>query len=254
MLHSVVEYNLFDVTKLLVFSEELCVLNDIWIICSMNNAKCVRQSFTAGQSLPPGFRAARQCFCCKEVVITHVRVARPLSIKLCTKKINISKKNEKKKMYPLRMITGPKECCTEIFRQICAGTSEFIFNKQTRYSNVDITDLWLPKDEAIMVKVSCSMTQSPPPARPGFEPTFWQHQTSSPMHWTARPRQIMEEFTDVVTNLIGLGSEIQTRYCCKGHYRKGAPLAVWWWRWLLFTVELRSIESALSSSASPSYS
>ena len=42
----------------------------------MNNAKCVRQSFTAGQSLPPGFCAARQCFCCKEVVITHVRVAR----------------------------------------------------------------------------------------------------------------------------------------------------------------------------------
>ena len=29
MLHSVVEYNLFDVTKLLVFSEELCILNDI---------------------------------------------------------------------------------------------------------------------------------------------------------------------------------------------------------------------------------
>ena len=29
MLHSVVEYNLFDVTKLLVFFEELCILNDI---------------------------------------------------------------------------------------------------------------------------------------------------------------------------------------------------------------------------------
>ena len=29
MLHSVVEYNLFDVTKLLVFSEELYILNDI---------------------------------------------------------------------------------------------------------------------------------------------------------------------------------------------------------------------------------
>ena len=26
----------------------------------------------------PGFRAARQCFCCKEVVIAHIRVARPL--------------------------------------------------------------------------------------------------------------------------------------------------------------------------------
>ena len=42
--------------------------------------------FTAGQSLPSGFRAASsECFCCKEVVIAHVRVARPLSIKLCTK-------------------------------------------------------------------------------------------------------------------------------------------------------------------------
>ena len=29
MLHSVVEYNLFDVTTFLVFSEELCVLNGI---------------------------------------------------------------------------------------------------------------------------------------------------------------------------------------------------------------------------------
>ena len=29
MLHSVVEYNLLDVTNLLVFSEELCILNDI---------------------------------------------------------------------------------------------------------------------------------------------------------------------------------------------------------------------------------
>ena len=74
----------------------------------MNNAKCVRQSFTAGQRLPPGFCAARECFCCKEVVIAHVRAARPLSMKLCKKKkINISKKNEKKKLYPLRMITGP---------------------------------------------------------------------------------------------------------------------------------------------------
>ena len=33
MLHSVVEYNLFHVTKLSVLSEELCILNDIY----MNN-------------------------------------------------------------------------------------------------------------------------------------------------------------------------------------------------------------------------
>ena len=26
------------------------------------NAKCVRQPFTAGRSLPPGFHAARECF------------------------------------------------------------------------------------------------------------------------------------------------------------------------------------------------
>ena len=42
-----------------------------------------------------GFSAARQCFCWKEVVLAHVRVARPLSTKLCANKINISKKNEK---------------------------------------------------------------------------------------------------------------------------------------------------------------
>ena len=40
----------------------------------MNNAKCVRQSFTAGQSWPAGFRATRECFCCKEVVIGQVFV------------------------------------------------------------------------------------------------------------------------------------------------------------------------------------
>ena len=91
--------------------------------------------FTAGHNLPPGFRAARQCFCCKEVVIAHIRVARPLSMKLCTQKINISKKNEKKS-YLLRMITGRKECRTEMFRQICARTLKFFFNKQTRYSNL----------------------------------------------------------------------------------------------------------------------
>ena len=57
-----------------------------------------------GQSVPPSFRAAReyfgakkllsarfscrarQCFCCKEVVIAHGRVARPLSMKLCLKR------------------------------------------------------------------------------------------------------------------------------------------------------------------------
>ena len=33
----------------------------------------------------------------------------------------------------------------------------------------------------------CSKTQAPRPAWPGFKPTFWQHQNSSPMHWTARP-------------------------------------------------------------------
>ena len=86
--------------------------------------------FTAGQSLPPGFRAARQCFCCKEVVIAHVRVARPLSTNLYFKE-----EREEKKSFPLRMITGSKECRTEIFRQICARTSKFFFNKQTRHSN-----------------------------------------------------------------------------------------------------------------------
>ena len=35
-----------------------------------------------------------------------------------------------------------------------------------------------PKDG----KVSCSRTQALRPARPGFEPTFWQHQNLSPMH------------------------------------------------------------------------
>ena len=95
----------------------------------MNNAKCVRQSFTAGQSLLPGFRAVHQCFCYKEVVIVHVRVARPLSMKLCTKKNQYFQEEREKKLYPLRMITGPKECHTKVFRQICARTSKFFFNK-----------------------------------------------------------------------------------------------------------------------------
>ena len=73
MLHSVVEYNLLNVTNLLVFSEEMFILNDIWIICSMNNTKCVRQSFTAGR---PEFAARFSChtwmFWCKEIVIGQV--------------------------------------------------------------------------------------------------------------------------------------------------------------------------------------
>ena len=95
-----------------------------------------------GQSLPPSFRAAReyfgakkllsarfscrarQCFCCKEVVIAHGRVARPLSMKLCLKK-SIFQRRTRQKSHPLRMITDPKECRTEIFRQICARTSQF---------------------------------------------------------------------------------------------------------------------------------
>ena len=110
--------------------------------------------FTAGQSLPPGFRAARecfgvvqrncyqpgfraarQCFGCKEVVIAHIRVARPLSMKLCTKKIIIQRRTRTNRIPFNRMITGPIECRTYIFRQICARTSKLFFNKQTRYSN-----------------------------------------------------------------------------------------------------------------------
>ena len=70
----------------------------------------------------------------QEVVIAHVRVALPLLMKLCTQK-SIFQRTTRKKSYPLRMITGPKECCTEIFSQICARTSEVFFNKQTHYSN-----------------------------------------------------------------------------------------------------------------------
>ena len=76
----------------------------------------------------PGFRAARQCFCCKEVVIAHIRVARPLSMKLCTKKINISKK-KKTKLYPLKTITGPKECRTDIFKSVHAPQSFSLTNR-----------------------------------------------------------------------------------------------------------------------------
>ena len=82
-------------------------------------ARVCRQVFVphvnvfAKKLLSPGFRAARQCFCCKEVIIAHNRVARPLSMKLCKKK-SISQRRTRKKSYPLRMITGPKECRTEM--------------------------------------------------------------------------------------------------------------------------------------------
>ena len=107
------------ITKLLVFSEELCILNDIWIICSMNNAKCVRQSFTAGQSLPPGFCAARECFGAKKLLSARFSCRTPMFLlqRSCyrayscrtssfneivyKKNINISKKNEKKNHIPL---------------------------------------------------------------------------------------------------------------------------------------------------------
>ena len=153
------EYNLYvafpcwvQFVRLLVFSEELRILNDIWIICSMNNAK-VRASIIHGR---PEFAARFSChtwmFWCKDIVIgqvfvphANVFVAKKLLSRMfvwhvlfqwnCVLKINISKKIEKKKLYPLRMITDPKECPTEIFRQICARTSKFFFNKQTHYSN-----------------------------------------------------------------------------------------------------------------------
>ena len=126
----------------------------VYIEWSMNNAKCMRQSFTAGQSLPPGFSCRTWMFWCKEIVVGQVFVPHgnvfvakkllsrmfvshvPLSMKSCTKNLyQYFKEEQDKFLHPLRMITGPKECCTEIFRQICARTSKYFFNKQTRYSN-----------------------------------------------------------------------------------------------------------------------
>ena len=118
-----------------------------WYICSMNNVKCVRQSFTAAR-----FSCRTWMFWCKEIVIgqvfvphanvfvakkmlSHMFVSRVLVQWNCVQKNQYFKERTRKKLYPLRMITGPKECRTEIFRQICARTSKFFFNKQTRYSN-----------------------------------------------------------------------------------------------------------------------
>ena len=70
-----------------------------------------------------------------------------------------------------------------LFHDKCPG---FFYVHYTTHGTYSFTSH--PKDEAIMVECLAQGHKAPRPVRLGFEPTFWQHQNLSPMHWTARPR------------------------------------------------------------------
>ena len=57
---------------------------------------------------------------------------------------------------------------------------EFFYVHYTTHGTYSFTSH--PKDEAIMAKWLAQGHKRRDRARPGFEPTFWQHQNSSPMH------------------------------------------------------------------------
>ena len=68
-----------------------------------------------------------------------------------------------------------------LFHDKCPG---FFYVHYTTHGTYSFTSH--PKDEAIMVK--CLAQEHKRRDRPGFEPTFWQHQNLSPIHSTAPPQ------------------------------------------------------------------